>query len=63
MNDVTKEAVQELKRVDGANHSQEPPRRRPGEGGLNLKPSGRVPGPTSLDHKFGQADAHPVRTV
>src|SRR5882757_2163279 len=53
MNDAGNEVVQERKAVDALSASGDPQPRRMGEGGLNLKPSGRVPAPTSLDHKTG----------
>jgi len=53
MNDAGNEIVQERKTVDALTASEEPNRRRLGEGGLNLKPSGRVPAPTSLEHRPG----------
>jgi phosphate transport system ATP-binding protein len=53
MNDAGNEVVRERKTVDALSASDEPNRRRHGEGGLNLKPSGRVPAPTSLEHRSG----------
>ena len=53
MNDAGNEVAQERKPVDALSASDEPGRRRIGEGGLNLKPSGRVPAPTSLEQRSG----------
>src|SRR6267154_3589047 len=53
MNDAGNEVVRERKAVDAHTASDDPNRRRIGEGGLNLKPSGRVPAPTSLEHRTG----------
>src|SRR5258708_32605559 len=53
MNDAGNEVAQERKPVDALSASEEPGRRRIGEGGLNLKPSGRMPAPTSLEHRSG----------
>src|SRR5882724_8401750 len=53
MNDMGNEVVRERKPVDASTASEDPNRRRHGEGGLNLKASGRVPAPTSLEHRTG----------
>ena len=53
MNDSGNEVAQERKPVDALSASEEPGRRRHGEAGLNLKPSGRMPAPTSLEHRSG----------
>src|ERR1700680_1978523 len=53
MNDVRNEAVRERKPVDALSASEEPNSRRHGEGGLNLKPSGRMRAPTSLEQRSG----------
>src|SRR5438552_1810194 len=50
---TSNESIQELKTVDAVSASGDPSRKRPVEAGLNLKPSGRVHAPTSLDHKTG----------
>ena len=39
--------------MDAVSASDGPNRQRPIEGGLNLKPSGRLPAPTSLEHRTG----------
>lgn len=44
---------QERKALDAVTAAEDPSRRRPIEAGLNLKPSGRMQPPTSLDHKTG----------
>src|ERR1700730_190169 len=49
MNDSGNEVVQERKTVDALSASDDPGRRRIDEGGLNLKPSGGLPAPTSLE--------------
>ncbi|HUI62632.1 MAG TPA: phosphate ABC transporter ATP-binding protein PstB, partial [Steroidobacteraceae bacterium] len=54
MNDSVNGVIQERGRVDGTSASDEPHRRRLGEGGLNLKPSGRVPAASSLEHQGGE---------
>jgi phosphate transport system ATP-binding protein len=53
MNDSGNEVVQERKTVDALSASDDPGRRHIGEGGLNLKPSGRMPAPTSLEQRSG----------
>src|SRR3981189_3734202 len=53
MNDSGNEVVQERKPVDALSASDDPDRRRIGEGGLNLKPSGRMPAPPSLEQRSG----------
>ncbi len=40
--------------MDGLSAAEGPQRRRPAEGGLNLKPSGRVHTSSSLEHKGGE---------
>src|SRR6186713_3425185 len=47
------EVVQERKTVSAVTASEDPSRKRPLEGGFNLKPSARVQAPTSLEHKTG----------
>jgi phosphate transport system ATP-binding protein len=54
MNDAAgQQTVQERKPVDALSTSDEPSRRRMSEGGLNLKPSGRVHTASSLDRQTG----------
>jgi phosphate transport system ATP-binding protein len=53
MNDSGNEVAQERKTVDALSASEDPSRRHRGEGGLNLKPSGRMPASTSLEHRGG----------
>src|SRR5262249_30727450 len=54
MNDAGNETVQERKAVGALNASDDSNRRRHAEGGLNLKPSGRLPAAaTSLDYTPG----------
>ena len=53
MNDAGNELVQERNAVGASTASDDPNRRRLGEGGLNLKPSARMPAPTSLTQRTG----------
>jgi phosphate transport system ATP-binding protein len=53
MNDTGIPAVRERKPVDALSASEEPNPRRHDEGGLNLKPSGRMRAPTSLEQRSG----------
>jgi phosphate transport system ATP-binding protein len=53
MNDAGNEVVRERKPVDAVSSSEDPGRRRFDEGGLNLKPSGRMPAPASLERRTG----------
>jgi phosphate transport system ATP-binding protein len=53
MNDTNNEVIRERKHVEGLSASEQPGRRRIGEGGLNLKPSGRVHSPSSLEQRTG----------
>src|SRR5579864_5047312 len=46
--------VQEPRQMDGLSAAEGPQRRRITEGGLNLKPSGRVHTASSLEHKGGE---------
>jgi phosphate transport system ATP-binding protein len=50
---TTNEGIQERNTVSAVTASGDPSRKRPIEAGLNLKPSGRVSAPTSLEHKTG----------
>jgi len=54
MNDTANGVIQERGQVDVTPAPDGPHRRRLGEGGLNLKPSGRVPSSTSLEHQGGE---------
>src|ERR1700753_934277 len=53
MRDAGNELAQERKQMDGIAGPEEPARRRLSEGGLNLKPSGRVHTPSSLEQRPG----------
>ncbi len=53
MNDAGNELVRERKLVDASGASDEANRRRHGESGLNLKPSGRMHSAATLEHKSG----------
>ena len=50
---TSNESIQERKPVPAVTESEDPSRKRLTEAGLNLKPSGRVHAPTSLEHKAG----------
>jgi len=54
MNDSGNDVAQERKTLDPTGASPEPARRRLGEGGLNLKPSGRVHSQAHLEHRTGE---------
>src|ERR1700761_7420997 len=51
MNEGGQQVAQEQKSMDGITAPPEPGRRRLGEAGLNLKPSGRVHAPSSLEQR------------
>jgi phosphate transport system ATP-binding protein len=51
MNNVDNDVLKEPKKPDALSASEEPARRRHSEGGLNLKPSGRMPGSSSLERR------------
>ncbi|HZO21791.1 MAG TPA: phosphate ABC transporter ATP-binding protein PstB [Steroidobacteraceae bacterium] len=54
MNDVHNDVTQERRAMGASGIPEEPHRRRIGEGGLNLKPSGRTPAAASLEQRAGE---------